>query len=323
MLLPYSILFIICLATSFLLSGMESGVLALSRLRIRQLMRKGNPRARALYMYLQDTERFLWTIMVGNTVSNIIVVSLGVCALYTWLLPWPTLFFATLLAAAMSFYAFFELLPKMVFRLFPNRLCLHLATPFRIIDTLLKPLVSLMALLSRVVGGRRFTGRLFRTREELRLVMQESAYHLTSEERGMINRVLDLQNLKISQVALPLDKAVTVDADVAVDQIKALHLEHGVNRFPVWGTDGGRRRIIGLVTMKSVLYGAAHERARTARDLMVKPLFLNGETRIEYALRQMQRHGHRLAILVDHDGAETGIVSLRDILKIIFGEVSL
>lgn len=323
MLVPYIILFLICLAASFILSGMESGVLALSRLRIRQLMRKGNPRAKALYRYLQDTERFLWTIMVGNTVSNVVVVSLGVIALYTWLLPWPALFLLAFVGGILAFYAFFELLPKMVFRLFPNRLCLFLATPFRIIDFLLSPLVSVMSLLSRLVGGRRFTGRLFRTREELRLVMQESAYHLTSEERVMINRVLDLQNLKISHIALPLEKAVTVEADANLDHIKALYLQHGTSRFPVWGQAGSRRRIIGLVTLKSVLYGPPHDSARTARDLMVKPLLLNGETRLEFALRQMQRQGQRLAILVDHDGTETGLVSLQDILRIIFGEVSL
>ena len=323
MLLLYSILFLICLATSFLLSGMESGVLALSRLRIRQLMRKGNPRATALFAYLQDTERFLWTIMVGNTVSTVVVVSLGVIALYTWLMPWPALFLTALIAGAIGFYAFCELLPKMLFRLFPNRLCLLLTTPFRIIDILLKPLVSMLSLLSRLLGGRRFTGRLFRTREELRLVMQESAYHLTNEERVMINRVLDLQNLKISHIALPLDKVVTVDADTSLGRIQELYVQHGVSRFPVWGLKDNSRRIIGLVTLKSVLYGAPHASARFAQDLMVKPLFLNGETRLEYALRQLQRQGQRLAILVDHDGTETGIVSLQDILRIIFGEVSL
>src|SRR5687768_9640118 len=37
------------LALSFLFSGMESGVFALNRLRIRQLMRAGNPRATVLH----------------------------------------------------------------------------------------------------------------------------------------------------------------------------------------------------------------------------------------------------------------------------------
>ena len=57
----------------------------------------------------------------------------------------------------------------------------------------------------RWTGGRTFTGHLFGSREEMRLVMQESSQGLTSEERVMINRVLDLQNVTIQQVTHTAD----------------------------------------------------------------------------------------------------------------------
>src|SRR5216117_2909761 len=59
-----------CLAVSFLLSGMEAGVFALSRLRVRQQMRAGRRSARVLHDFLDHPENFLWTILVGNTVAN-------------------------------------------------------------------------------------------------------------------------------------------------------------------------------------------------------------------------------------------------------------
>jgi CBS domain containing-hemolysin-like protein len=46
----------------FLLSGMEAGVFALNRLRIRRLARAGNRRAELLHNLLEKPERFLWTI---------------------------------------------------------------------------------------------------------------------------------------------------------------------------------------------------------------------------------------------------------------------
>ena len=61
-----------CLALSFLLSGMESGVFALSRLRIRQQMRAGKSSARVLHQFLENPENFLWTIVVGNTLVNFV-----------------------------------------------------------------------------------------------------------------------------------------------------------------------------------------------------------------------------------------------------------
>jgi CBS domain containing-hemolysin-like protein len=45
--------------------------------------------------------------------------------------------------------------------------------------------------------------------------------------------------------------------------------------------------------------------------------------RLEDALRRMQRAGQRLAVVLDSHQREVGIVSLQDILKTIFGEVSL
>jgi len=63
----------VSLILSFLFSGMEAGVLALNRLRIRQLMRSGNRRAQALHNYLERPENFLWTILIGNTLAKFCV----------------------------------------------------------------------------------------------------------------------------------------------------------------------------------------------------------------------------------------------------------
>ncbi len=63
----------LCLAASFLLSGMEAGVFALNRLRIRRLARAGKPSAQMLNRFLEQPEKFLWTILVGNTLANFII----------------------------------------------------------------------------------------------------------------------------------------------------------------------------------------------------------------------------------------------------------
>jgi CBS domain containing-hemolysin-like protein len=45
--------------------------------------------------------------------------------------------------------------------------------------------------------------------------------------------------------------------------------------------------------------------------------------RLEVALQRLQRSGNRLAIVLGPDKSERGIVSLQDLLRFIFGEVSL
>ena len=56
---------------------------------------------------------------------------------------------------------------------------------------------------------------------------------------------------------------------------------------------------------------------------MTPALFLGEDTRLEVALRRMQRAGERIAIVLARDGREIGVASLEDILKVMFGEVKL
>src|SRR5437660_7162655 len=251
---PWAIVLVIALslALSFFLSGMEAGVFALSRLRIRQLMRAGKPRAKVLHGYLEEPESFLWTIFVGNTLANFAAVTLAVVVLFQRFGGRPVLFWLIFWLGGFGFYAFCELLPKMLFRTFPNRLCLALVGPFRLAHATLSPLVVWLSRLARGLlrwtGGRTFTGHLFGTREELRLVMQESAQAFTSEERAMINRVLDLQSLTVRQAMRPLSQATTVTTATSVADVLALCREHKFNRLPVWETRDGQRRIIGLIS---------------------------------------------------------------------------
>src|SRR5687767_11111587 len=115
---------VFCAAVSFLLSGMETGVLALSRLRIRQLRRAGNRKAELLQTYLEKPEDFLWTILVGNTIANIAVLATTGLTLYRVMGDKPAVAVIVFFLAVFAFYTVCELLPKMLFRQFPNRLCL-------------------------------------------------------------------------------------------------------------------------------------------------------------------------------------------------------
>lgn len=317
--------FVGCALFSFFLAGMEAGVFALSRLRIRHLMRAGNPRAAALLGYLERPENFLWTILVGNMLANVAISSIGVMWLYGWLRPWPWLLILALVLSVLLFYAVCELLPKMLFRHHPNRLCLALVAPFRVVDFALRPIVAPVASISRLLlkwtGGQRFTGHLFGNRDELRQVMQDSAQELTTEERAMINRVLDLQNLTVRDVTIPMARVASVPSTMPLPDVVAYGGEKGFNRLPVWREEAGRRKIAGMISVWTLLCSESVEKARTAGEFLKPALYLDDSMRLEVALRQMQRTGQRLAMVLDRNQTELGVVSLQDILKVIFGEV--
>ena len=324
---PVWLLFSFCLALSFLLSGMEAGVFALSRLRVRQQMRAGRRSAKVLHDFLENPENFLWTILVGNTVANFIILGWLIQVLQQALWHHRLWFVILFTVIVFLFYAFFDLLPKMLFRTYPTRLCMLLARSFRLIHLLLRPLVwvveSVSGTLLRWRGGKVFTGHLFGNREELRLVMQESGQAFSSEERAMINRVLDLQSLTVRQAVTPLEQAATVTAQTPISQAMALCRERKVSRLPVWETRDGQQRIIGLLSLNTLLFQAESDLNRPVSEYVKPALYLEEDLRLEVALRRMQRSGQRLVIVLGRDRREIGIISLQDVLKIIFGDVSL
>src|SRR2546421_2181399 len=110
------LLFSFCLTLSFLLSGMEAGVFALNRLRVRQQMRAGRRSAKVLHEFLENPENFLWTILVGNTVANFLILGWLILVVQQALRQHRFLFVLLFTVIVFLFYAFFDLLPKMLFR---------------------------------------------------------------------------------------------------------------------------------------------------------------------------------------------------------------
>ena len=316
---------VVAVAVAFLLSGMEAGVLALSRFRIRRMARGGDRRAARLQDYLEHPESFLWTILVGNTLATLATVTVVALHLAEWFESRPMVLMALIGGLLLFLYVFADLLPKILFRRFPNRLCLLGVAPFRVLRAVLEPLVSLTEWVSRrllrLTRGQAFTGRLFGSRAEFRHVIEESAQSLSREELVMINRILDLQNLRVRDVMTPMDRAVTCDAELAVAQYAGRMRERAVSYTPVWNTRTTPRRILGVVPLNSILLGETPPDGRPLSALVQPALFVDDSTRLEDALRLMQRSRQRLAVVLNAKRVEIGVVTLNDILTAMFGEV--
>lgn len=321
------LLLILLLALSFLFSGMETGILSLNRMRLRQLIRSGDKNARLLNRYLADPETFLWTILVGNTLANIGAALVILLSLHHRFSDDAVTFSIGGLGVAMVFFIVGEMIPKTLFGNYPNRLCLMLITPFRMMKFFLKPIVIVVELLAggilRNTGGRTFAGSTFANREELRWLMQESGQGFTSEERAMITRVMDLEKLTVRSQLIPWGKVVTVDAGSPMSEVMKVTHEHRYTRMPVWETKDGQRSIAGLISLKRLLFEADVDPSKVADDYTKPALFLDESKRLGDALQLMQKTGHRMAIVQDRGKRAIGIICLEDILKVIFGEVRL
>jgi putative hemolysin len=319
--------FLVGAGLSFLMSGMEAGVMSLNRLRLRRLKRLGNRRAARLLRYLDEPENFLWTIMVGNTLANLLLFALLVMLSMEW---FPGRFWApALMIAGTTFllFTFLDLLPKLLFRQMPNRLCLACSPVFRLTRGLLSPLVWVAEMVARSLlrwtGGRPYEGHLFGNREELRFLIQESGAGLTSHEQLLVGRVLDLQSRTVGELMIPFGKVASVMASDPVERAVRTARERNVTRLPVRVEERGRQRTVGLLNVATLLHRGDMVPGRTCDKFVHPALFLPVDMRLEEALGRMRRGGRRLAVVIGRDERELGVIALRDVLHAIFGEVRL
>jgi CBS domain containing-hemolysin-like protein len=127
----------------------------------------------------------------------------------------------------------------------------------------------------------------------------------------------------VGQIASPLAKVVAVEAATPLRTAIELSRQNDFSRLPVWELRDGQRRVAGLLDVGPLLYRQTLELDKPASAYMIPAVFVNEGIRLEVALRLIQRAGQRVAIVLSRDRTEVGIVGVRDILKVMFGEMKL
>ena len=314
----------LCLVVSFVLSGMEAGLFALQRPRLQHQARRGRSSAQLLLRVLNQPEQLLWTLFLGNTLMNFTILVWVLMVLETRLGGQPALFWGGYALAVFAFYTLFDLLPKTLFRLYPHRMCTAVVGPVRVVHRVFRPAVWLIERGAKTLLGwnqeRVMAGQWFGSREELRVLMQESARGITTEEHQLINRVLDLHNVTVRQVMKPMAMAVTLTMDTPLREATALCREKRLTRFPVWDVVDGIRRVAGVLDISALIYRDDLEMEGSIARWVRPTVFLNAELPVEKAVRRMRRGGQHLAMVVGADQRELGILTLHDALTRMFGE---
>ena len=152
-------------------------------------------------------------------------------------------------------------------------------------------------------------------------MMQEAAPDLTREEKAMINRVLDLPNRRVRHVMVPMANVTSVRADMPMRDVLAICRDRNLTRHRRF--DSKTRRVsLSMVNLEHILYSTELDPNKSAREYLQPALFLPEEMLLEEALRRMQHTGWRQAVVLGSNSRETGIISLQDVFKVIFGDVT-
>jgi putative hemolysin len=308
----YGLTIFLLWTVSFFFAGIEAGLLSIDPVRLRHHVKQRSRAALRLDRLIKRPERLLVTVLLVTNLANI----LGLLLLTKLLVAsFGRIGFLWAILIALPIYLFvLGVLPKSLFRRFPFRALAALGGMLEGLSILLWPILEIGEGIGRLLLPRRASesGRLFIAREELKhiAVQGEREGSLTSTERAMIHNVVDFRNVKASDVMVPLEKAVTIRRDASIDEMLALSVHAGVDRFPVISAKG---EAIGIINVLDILL--ENTRRESLASYMRRIVTAN-ETEPAYRIIQRLRAARLgLAAVVDAQNNLTGIVTGEDAIK--------
>ena len=301
-----------CWIISFSFNGIESGLLSIDPVRLRQNVKRGVPAALQLNRLLQHPERLLATVLLVTNAADIIALLLLTSQLVRWN-GYAGFVFALLIALPVYLFVL-SVLPKSLFRRFPFRALARLAGVLEFTSTLFSPLLELGARLGKMLlpinaEKRR---RLFAARDELKQITSQSEHEgsLTATERAMIHSVVDFRSTKIRDVMVPSGKVIALRPGASTKEALELGASTGLDRLPVIAADGAPA---GLINLLDILLDRDGDKPL---DSYMRRIVTTAEDEPAYRVMQQLRVGRLgLAAVVDRKKNFRGIVAVEDLVR--------
>lgn len=321
-LLGFLLFLILC---SAFFSSSETGLLSLNRYRLRHLQREGHKGAQRAGRLLNQPDRLLGTILVGNNVVNILAASIATVVAVNFWGDAGVAIATTGLTIVLLIFS--EITPKTLAALRPETIAFPASRLLSILMLLLYPVVWLTSAISniliRMLGinpKERISDAL--STEELRSVVREAGDDLPEQRQDMLLGILDLENVTVNDVMIPRNEIIGIDLNDNLDHIVWQLRTTSHTRLPVYRDN--INQIIGVVHMRQIarlltLNKLTHAVLEAA---CVEPYFIPEDTPLSVQLLNFQKHKKRMGIVVDEYGDIEGLVTLEDILEEIVGELS-
>jgi Mg2+/Co2+ transporter CorB len=320
---------LVCLLISAFYSGSETALTASSRAAMLRLEKLGNVDATTVSRLLSQRERFLGAVLLANNGTNIAASTLATGLLLT-AFGQAGVIYATIVMTA-AIFVLCEVLPKTIAFNAPDRLALVVAQPIARTVAALLPLLKAVEWLVRVIlrGLGMPVGSIqsiLSPREELRgaVDLLHHAGVVEKLDRDMMGGVLDLRELTVSDVMVHRTKMITIDAGDPPREIVDMVLGAAVSRLPLWRDTPDN--ILGVLHVKDLLR-ALHAAGGDASKIDVEalarpPWFVPDTTPLYEQFKAFRDRKTAFALVVDEYGEVEGLVTIKDIITEIVGDVS-
>ena len=131
----------------------------------------------------------------------------------------------------------------------------------------------------------------------------------------MADRVMRIKGVALGDVMVPMSRVVAVTVGVTRGELVGVLERHNYSRLPVVDEAGG---VVGVLNIYDVL---TDESLSSPTDAAGTPLHLAAGVTVTDALYRMKQANSAMAIVVSKAGRPEGIVTIKDIVEEIVGEL--
>ena len=270
--------------------------------------------------------RLLTTVLIGTNFLNALISALAT-ALVVKLFGGGGVGLPTLLTAFII-TTFGQIIPKTIAGRFPEKKCLSSSVPLLVLEKLFFPVVFLFERLShcavwlveKIIKPREH----LITEEELKTLIDvgEKEGTIEKNESRMLNKIIKFNDLSATDIMKHRSFVCMVSASATYDEVVQEFLESGFSTLTVYKDE--RENVVGIIHYKKVLYG--NENVDTgegyATRIMDDVLFVPGTFSALELLQKLREDENRFAVVLNEQGQTAGIVTIEDIIRVVFGRMT-
>lgn len=305
---------------SFFLSGSETALTAVNRMKVQLSADDGDKKAIKLQKLISKPDRMITGILIGNNVANImmptivtmIAIDKGLSVgLWTGVLTVILIIFG-------------EVLPKTIAATFADRIAYIVAPPISIIVKLLTPLTASLGLFTnifiRIISKGTVTQATL-TKAELRSMVDIASIEGTFEQDESIRLkgVLDFPDKDVSDVLeTHRTDIVGVPIEASYVEVRDTILEHFYTRYPVY--EDSMDTIVGMFYSKMLIEWSMKPEMTLGELIDRDPLYVVQSASVERVFKMMLSKKKHMAVVLDEYGGTLGIVTHEDIIEEMIGQ---
>ena len=309
----------VCLLFSAYFSATETAFSSASTTRLKTLAEKGNANAALACRLLEQYDRLLSTILIGNNIVNIATASIGtVLFVHHYGDAGATI---STVVVTVVVLIFGEISPKSIAKDCAERFAMFSAPILRVLIWVLLPLNLLFSLWKKLLAKAfRLNSESKMSQEELLMLVDEvqQGGSIDKSEGELLRNAIEFSEQQAKDILIHRVDLAALPVAASREEAAALFTNTKYSRLLVY--QDSIDHILGTIHRKDFYVGCGVTDKPIA-ELLSPTIFVPENEPISLLLKKMQQGKTHVAVVVDEYGGTCGIVTMEDILEELVGEI--